>query len=418
MIHPFKAVSLSYKNAPLAIREQLALDGAACDQLLHVLQHTLGLTDVLVLGTCNRTEVYYCAAHDQRAAIIAAVGQARGLDSAEDFAAYFTTYGSATAAARHLFDVALGLDAQVVGDAQIGNQVKIAYQRSADAGAAGPFLHRLLHTVFAAHKRVQQETAFHDGAASTASATLALVEALTAAVARPRVLLVGLGEMGSDIGRYFAKSKHFADVVLCNRTPEPAAALAAECGLPVLPFEQLARGLQAADVVISAVAAPCPLFTRELLAGLDILTPKFFIDLSVPRSVEPAAESVPGVLVYNLDAIQRNAATALAGRAAAVPQVQAIIAESLAGLHEWSREMQVSPLIQKLKSTLEQMRQQEVGRFQKQMSADEARRMEAVTSALTQKFLKLPVLQLKAACQRGEADQLVATLTELFALEA
>ncbi|GAB3313154.1 glutamyl-tRNA reductase [Hymenobacter humi] len=417
MTFPFQAVSLSHKKTPLAIRELLALNEAACDQLLRTLTEEMGLTDVLVLSTCNRTEVYYTAQEDQSAAIIAVLGQVTGVAAIEEYRSHFTVIAGADAAAQHLFEVALGLDAQVVGDLQISSQVKKAYQRSADAGAAGPFLHRLLHTVLAANKRVQRETAFRDGAASTSYATLELVEELTAAVAQPRVLIVGLGEIGADVCRHFGKSKRFAEVTICNRTPATAQALAAECGLQVLDFANLAQGLQEADVVISSIAAPSPFFTREMLAQLTILSPKFFIDLSVPRSIEAEAEQVPGVLVYNIDALLSKASAALASRVAAIPQVQAIVAESMDTLRTWSQEMQVSPTIQKLKNTLEQFRQQEIGRFQKQLSADEASRLNDITKALTQKFLKLPVLQLKAACQRGESDQLVAMLTEIFGLE-
>ncbi|MFD1470725.1 glutamyl-tRNA reductase [Hymenobacter caeli] len=417
MHYPFKALSLSYKKAPLAIRELLALNETACGQLLHTLRRDLALTDLLVLSTCNRTEIYYAAAHDQGEAIIAALGRAKGVAEVLEYRACFTAFDAAGGAAQHLFEVALGLDAQVVGDPQIGHQVKRAYQQSAAAGAAGPFLHRLLHAVLAANKRVQQETAFRDGAASTSYATLALVAELTAGVARPHVLIVGLGEIGADICRHFGKSKRFAEVTLCNRSPGPARALAAECGLPVLDFARVAQGVQAADVIISCVAAPTPLFTRQLVAAWPSWAPKFFVDLAVPRSVEAAVEEVPGVLVYNIDDVQRKAAAALAGRVAAVPQVRAIIAESLATLRDRSREMRFAPAIQKLKRTLEQLRQQEIGRCQPPLSAAEARRLDDVTRALVQKFLKLPVLQLKAACQRGEANQLAASLVELFALE-
>jgi glutamyl-tRNA reductase len=415
MHYSFRAVSLSYHKAPLAVREELALNEAACEQLLHVLHHDLGLSNLLVLSTCNRTEVYYSAAISQEFAVVRALGQVAGVANARDYEAYFTAFDAADAAA-HLFEVALGLDAQVVGDPQIGNQVKRAYQRSAAAEVAGPFLHRLLHAVFAAHKRVHQETAFRDGAASTASATLELVTELTAALERPRVLLVGLGEMGADVARHFAKSKRFADVTLCNRTPALAQALAAECGLPVLDYNDLTLGLQAADVVISAVAAPTPIFTQTLVAGLHNLHHQFFIDLAVPRSVAQEVEAVPGVLVYNIDDIQGKAAAVLANRVAAIPQVQAIIADGLVNLYDRSREMQLAPTIQKLKSTLEQLRQQEISRLPP-LNPAEARRVDEVTKALTRKFLKLPVLQLKAACQRGEATQLATALTELFALE-
>ncbi|MFC7666946.1 glutamyl-tRNA reductase [Hymenobacter humi] len=417
MTFPFQAVSLSHKKTPLAIRELLALNEAACDQLLRTLTEEMGLTDVLVLSTCNRTEVYYTAQEDQSAAIIAVLGQVTGVAAIEEYRSHFTVIAGADAAAQHLFEVALGLDAQVVGDLQISSQVKKPTN-------VRPMPARPDRFCTACCTRCWPPTSACSAKPRSATEPLplptprsSLVEELTAAVAQPRVLIVGLGEIGADVCRHFGKSKRFAEVTICNRTPATAQALAAECGLQVLDFANLAQGLQEADVVISSIAAPSPFFTREMLAQLTILSPKFFIDLSVPRSIEAEAEQVPGVLVYNIDALLSKASAALASRVAAIPQVQAIVAESMDTLRTWSQEMQVSPTIQKLKNTLEQFRQQEIGRFQKQLSADEASRLNDITKALTQKFLKLPVLQLKAACQRGESDQLVAMLTEIFGLE-
>jgi glutamyl-tRNA reductase len=123
------------------------------------------------------------------------------------------------------------------------------------------------------------------------------------------------------------------------------------------------------------------------------------------------------VLVYNIDAIQSKASAALERRLAAVPQVRAIIEESILGLQDWSKEMLVSPTIQKLKNALEQIRLEEMDRYQKKMSPEETKRMDDITRSLMQKILKQPVLQLKAACKRGEADQLIDVLTDLFDLE-
>jgi len=413
----FKALSLTYKKAPLAIRELLALDKEACGCLLGTLRYELQLTDLLVLSTCNRTEVYYSSPGDFSAAIIDKLGEAKGLADIADYAAYFTSYTAPEAATRHLFEVAMGLDAQVIGDQQISHQVKTAYQASADADAAGPYLHRLLHSIFFTHKRVQQETSFRDGAASTAYATLELAEQLTAHLPNPRVLVLGLGEIGTDACKYFAGSSRFQQVVLCNRTRSRAEALAAQHGLQVLDIADLAEGLREADVVVSSVAASAPLLTEQLMAGLDVLSHKFLIDLSVPRSIEAEVENVPGVLLYTIDAIQSQTSAALQRRLAAVPQVHSLIAEALEGLREWSSETAVSPTIQKLKNALEQLRQEELQRFQKKMSADEAERVEEITKALMQKVLKQPVRQLKAACRRGEPGAMVELLTELFDLE-
>ncbi|UYZ58479.1 glutamyl-tRNA reductase [Hymenobacter latericus] len=418
MTHPFKAVGLSYKTAPLAIRELIALDEPACRRFLDTLHQELGLSDLLVLSTCNRTEIYYAADRDQSPAIIEALGNLKGVADMGAYYEYFNLYNTADEAAQHLFEVAMGLDAQVVGDLQIANQVKTAYQWSADADAAGPFLHRIMHSVFFTNKRVQQETSFRDGAASTSYAAVELVEELTTDFASPRVLVVGLGEIGADVCRHLTNNKSFADVTICNRTRAKAELLAEECeGLKVIDFENLAEALQEADVVISSIARDTPYFTAEMVSRLEVLSYKFFIDLSVPRSIEPEVEEVPGILLYNIDAIQGRASEALNRRLAAVPQVRAIIADSIAGLDEWSREMMVSPVIQKIKGALEQLRQEELDRYQKKVSAEEAKRLDDVTKSLMQKILKQHVLQLKAACKRDDADQMIDVLNDLFDLE-
>ena len=413
----FKALTLTHHRASLAIREQLALDETGCRRLLRTLQEEHGMTDVLVLSTCNRTEVYYSAEADQGPAIIAELARLTGAPVSAELAACFANYLRAEAAVLHLFEVSLGLDAQVLGDQQIIGQVKQAYQWSADADAAGPFLHRLLHTVFFAHKRVRQETDFHTGAASVAHAARALVEGMTAHLTNPRVLVVGAGALGTDVARECGGNHRFLHVTLCNRTPDRAGALAAELGIAVLNFADVARGVQEADVVICCVAAPGPLLTRQLLAQRPVLSHKFLVDLSVPRSIEAAVEEVPGVLLYTLDDIHPQTTAAEARRRAAVPLVQAIIAESVADLREWSSEWELSPTIQLLKNALEQLRQEEVQRFGKKISVEQAALLDEVTRALMQKVLKQPVRHLKAACRRGETGPLVELLTDLFDLD-
>jgi glutamyl-tRNA reductase len=149
-----------------------------------------------------------------------------------------------------------------------------------------------------------------------------------------------------------------------------------------------------------------------------VLSYKFFIDLSVPRSVAADVEQVPGVLVYNVDAIESKASAALAQRLAAVPQVRSLIDSSLLDFADWSREMLVSPLIQRMKASLEQLRQQELDRFQKKATPAEVKLLDEATRAFMQKVLKQHVLHLKAACRRDEADQLLPLLTDIFDLES
>lgn len=416
MLHNFKAVTLSYKKAPLDIRELIALDESSCKQFLRTLKDFIQAGDILVLSTCNRTEVYYTADVDYSQEIVKLLGIQKGIAHITQYLDYFTILNTHQDAVQHLFNVAMGLEAQVVGDLQISNQVKQAYQWSADNETAGPFLHRLLHTIFFTNKRVVQETSFRDGAASTSYATVELVEELTNDIDNPRILVVGMGEIGADVCRNL-KDSVLKNVVITNRTNAKANLLAEECGFEVLPFENLVQGLKDADVVISSVARDTPFFTAEMVKRLEVLSYKFFIDLSVPRSIEPEVETIPGVLVYNIDTIQNKASAALEQRLASVPHVKQIIAESIEQFQDWTKEMVVSPTIHKLKNALENIRQEELARHLKKLSPEETKLIDDVTRNIMQKIIKLPVLQLKAACKRGEAETLIDVLNDLFNLE-
>ncbi|MDQ4140094.1 MAG: glutamyl-tRNA reductase [Bacteroidota bacterium] len=417
MLQNFKAVTLSYKKAPLDIRELIALDEMSCKQFLQNLKEFIQASDLLVLSTCNRTEIYYTSDSDASAEIVKLLGITKGISNITQYLDYFTIINSHTDAVQHLFNVAMGLDAQVVGDIQISNQVKQAYQWSADNGTAGPFLHRLLHTIFFTNKRVVQETSFRDGAASTSYAAIELVEELTADIPEPKILVVGIGEIGADVCRNLKESSAFQHITITNRTESKAQLLADECQLQVLPFEDIVQGLKEADVIISSIATNTPFFTSEMIKRLNVLSYKFFIDLAVPRSIEAEVENIPGVLVYNIDTIQNKATRALEQRLASIPKVQEIIAESIEQFNDWSKEMMVSPTIHKLKNALETIRQEEMARHLKKLSPEESKRVDEITKSMMQKIIKLPVLQLKAACKRGEAETLIDVLNDLFDLE-
>jgi glutamyl-tRNA reductase len=321
-----------------------------------------------------------------------------------------------TACIRHLFEVAIGLDAQVIGDLQISGQVKNAYQWSADENMAGPFLHRLMHTIFFANKRVVQETAFRDGAASISYAAKELADDLTLSLRQPKVLVVGVGEIGQDFCLNLKESR-LRDVTILNRTPEKAQVLAAKCGFAFNGIEHLKEEIVKADIIVSSVSGNDPLITKALLKDVRIFSHKFFIDLSIPRSVEPSVEEIHGAIVYNLDDIREKTTEAVEKRKASVPFVQKIIGEAMVEFEDWSREMVVSPTIQKLKNSLEQIRKEELARFLKNAKPEEAQKLEEMSRSLMQKILKYPVLHLKAACKRGDAESLSELLHDLFDLE-
>jgi len=413
MTQNFKALALTYKTAPVAVREQVSLNEEASKKLLHFIRDYTTATDVLVVSTCNRTEIYYLADKDFSTTIFKGLGLIKDLDaSLEEHFAHYTD----TKAVQHLFDVAMGLDAQVIGDLQISGQVKKAYQWSADENMAGPFLHRLMHTIFFANKRVVQETSFRDGAASISYAAKELADDLTVGIREPKVIVLGVGEVGQDICLNLVNSK-LSNAKILNRTVEKAQKLAQRCGFEFGGIDQLAREIAAADVIISSVSGSEPLITAEMVKSLKINSHKFFIDLSMPRSVEGAVEDIAGTVVYNLDDIRERTNETVEKRKASIPQVREIISEAMHEFDDWSREMIVSPTIQKLKSTLETIRKEELARFLKNAKPAEAEMLEEMSKSLMQKILKYPVLQLKAACKRGDAESLSEILNELFNLE-
>jgi glutamyl-tRNA reductase len=412
----FQSICLTYRKAPVDIREKVSLDESACKSLMAKIREFTSASELLILSTCNRTEIYYSSPIDLSEDIIKLLSVEKNIPGLVHQKDYFQIFNNTADSVLHLFEVAMGLDSQVVGDMQITNQVKLAYQWSADLGCAGPFLHRLLHTIFFTNKRVVQETSFRDGAASVSYATVELAEELLQNQPNASILVVGLGEMGADVIRNLSNTS-LENINICNRTLSKAQDLAQECGVGYIPFEQLWTAVSKADLVITSVAMPTPLFTKDKIAASPILSHKYFIDLSVPRSVEAAAEEVPGVIVYDIDHIQNRSNEALQKRLDSVPHVRAIIEESIVEFNEWSKEMIVSPTINKLKNALEQIRQDEMARHLKHLTPDESKKVEEITKGIMQKIIKLPVLQLKAACKRGEAETLIDVLNDLFNLE-
>lgn len=417
MFENFKAVILTYKTAPIEVREKVSLDERQARRLLQRLKEYLGLSEALAVSTCNRTEIYYSSEQSLGKEIIAQLCLEKQQLPVQQVLPYFIIEDRHEAAVEHLFRVGVGLESQVVGDLQISHQIKLAYQWAADEGMAGPFLHRLMHTIFFTNKRVFQETAFRSGAASVSYAAVEMMEGLTAACQAPKVLVIGLGEIGADVVRNL-KEARFARVWLANRTRAKAEALAQGTDFEVIDFSEWQDRIGQADVVICSVAKETPLITSAAVEPhLHAGKFRYFFDLAVPRSISAEIERLPGCIVYNVDDINNRANEALQRRLAAIPHVERIVGEAIADFSDWTKEMVVSPVINKLKNMLEQIRKEEIARYMKHLSADEMQKVEQITKNMMQKIIKMPVLQLKAACKRGEAETLADVLNDLFNLE-
>ncbi|MES2794406.1 MAG: glutamyl-tRNA reductase [Bacteroidota bacterium] len=415
MTSQFWAISLSHSNTPLHVRETFALNQEQQEVFSIKIRDLFQVANLLIVSTCNRTEIYYGSEKDLSIELIKALTTEKGLLDYSLYLPFFQIH-SGIDAVKRLFEVASGLHSKVVGDLQIPNQVKQSYQSSADLDMAGPFMHRLMHTIFYTNKRIAQETSFRDGAASVTYVAVSLAEELTASIKNPKILILGLGEIGTDVCKYLSENK-FGDVTVMNRTLSKAESYAITYGFKASTIDNLEDEVSKADLVISSIRAENPLITKTLILKNPPLSYKYLIDLSVPRSVEDNLEQISGILVYNIDTLQAKADSALAKRMEAVPEVQNIINESIESFEDWSKEVMVSPTIQKLKNALENIRKEEMGRYLKNLSPDESEKVEKITQSIIQKILKQPVIQLKAACKRGEADSMIEAINELFDLE-
>ena len=415
MADSFKVVSLSYKKASLEIREQIALSEAETKAFYLKLKDVFELQECLVLSTCNRTEIYYKSEENKSLALLKTLALHKGISS-DGLENYCDFINEEQTAIKYLFEVALGLQSQVVGDLQIPNQIKLAYQWSADMQMAGPFMHRLLHTIFYANKRIVQETGFRDGAASTSYVTVDLMESFLPMLSNPKILVLGLGDIGEDVTKTIFE-KGYKNITICNRTLEKAQTLAPNYNAKVLNFDVLSEKISSYDMVISSIRAEKAIIDSNLLKTKKRNSILYLFDLSVPRSIQVEVEQLPGVVLYGLDEIQKRTNEALNKRSEAIPAVKAIIEEMVYEVENWAKELLVSPTIQKLKNALELIRKEEMARYTKTMSEEEVEKMEKITASMMQKIIKLPVLQLKAACKRGQADTLIDVLNDLFDLE-
>lgn len=408
----FKAVGISYRNAPLEVREEVALDEKEGGQFLLKLKETLDLHEALIVSTCNRTEIYYSASKELGAEIVSLLSAQKSMKS-EWLDSFFIKYQTKDAI-NHLFEVSLGMDSQVLGDIQISNQIKKAYQLSADSEMAGPFLHRLMHTIFFANKRVVQETRLQDGNASVASVAVDLIKRFIENVTDPKIAIIGLGEIGQNVLENLGDID--TPICLVNRTKSTAENLAKAPNVIVRDFVDRDAVLRDSDVIISAVGSGAETIGKSHFVS-DKFQNKLLVDLSVPRSIDENVQELEGVSLYNVDQLSVRTEKAKKVREASIPEAKGIIVEAISDFKVWKDEMEVSPTIQKLKKTLDEIRKQELARHSGKVSEDEMALLEVVTKNMIQKVIKLPVLQLKAACKRGESETLVGVLNDLFNLE-
>lgn len=414
-------LGISHRTAPVEIRERLNASSAALqNQLNQVSQRAdQSLKEFVILSTCNRLEVYALAPLESVPVLVKIIAETSGLPLEEVTTHLYQPL--AREAVIHLCRVAGGLDSMILGEPQILGQVTEAYEAALQHGA-GPILSALFRTAIHAGKRARLETAIGRNPSTVSSVAVKLAEKSVGDLTSAHVLIVGAGEM-AELAVEALRSRGTSEITVLNRTPDRAAQLAQRWGGRALTFEQTTSALAAADIVITSTDAPHVLITPDLTQTALAQRPErplVFIDIAVPRDVDPEVGRLPNVSYYDIDDLETHLNGAVAQREQEIPKVEAIIAEETEKFLDWLRDREVMPVIADLRMMADTIRRAEVEKtlhHLPQLSAAEQRHVEALAEALVNKLLHAPTQRLKAEAENGHAAEYAAAVRYLFGLD-
>jgi glutamyl-tRNA reductase len=418
-------VGVSHRTAPLEVRERFAIDrDATADVLRHLV--TEGCTEAVLLSTCNRTELYFCApdASDAPERGARALYRHAGIGEAEASGYLYALQGEP--AVEHLFRVVASLDSMIVGEAQIQGQVREAYGTAIQVGGGtlgvGPVLARLFEAALRVGARVRTETRLGSGAASIPSAAVELATQAFGTLEGRRAVVVGAGEM-SRLALRCLNAQGAHSVLVSSRTEARARSVVDRFGGEAASIERLPELLGEADIVASATAAPHAVITRTTVerAMRDRRTrPLLLLDIALPRDVEPAAGALDGVVLYDLDDLSRVVEGTLEQRRSEIALAECIIAESVTEFFGWYRGRGVVPVIRRLRGRAEQLRQTELDRARaalRDLTPEQLAAVDGLTRQLLAKLLHAPTTRLRQAAADGRDAEIADIARFLFSLD-
>lgn len=343
----FFVVGLSYKKSDSAVRSRFAISQEQYDWILEQAK-ARGIAELFVLSTCNRTEIYAIA--PELDALITLICEATG-QSEEEFKQFAYLY-RAENAVQHLFQVAAGLDSQILGDYEIVGQIKIAIKYAKEKAAIGPFIERLFNQVLATSKLIKNQTALSSGSVSVSFAAIQYLKDRVPDVANKSVLLIGTGKIGRNTCKNLIDYLGCTNITLMNRTHEKAEKLAKELDLAALPASFLAQTVADTDIIIVASnAAEAIIRPEHLKPG----TEQWIIDLSIPNNVAPEVSEVDGKELLNVDQLSRMKDETLLKRQAEVPKALAIIAQQSGEFYDWCKMRKQLAVLGQVKLKLEEI---------------------------------------------------------------
>ena len=410
---------MSHHSAPVEVREKVAFAPCAARSFLRRLKEDGMVAEAVLLSTCNRTELY-AVVEDEHAKerLFGSLAAEKGID--RGLVERYSYWYADEEAVRHLYRVASSLDSMVVGEAQIRGQVREAYRAATEELCTGPILNRLFHTSLRVGKKVRSETGIGDNSLSVPSVAVKLAEEVFGTLEGRRALVLGAGEMSELVIKHLVSSG-FRELRIANRSAGRAAALAERVGGVAVSFDTLSEELPKADVVVSSTGAGEWVVGSRLVAEALARRkePLFFIDIAVPRDVDPVVQNLDRAYVYDMDDLQAVVDRSVDDRSTAAAKGEVMITSAVFEFMGWLSTLHVVPLIQELRDEAELVRRHELARTLKglDLSSEEAEAVERMSRALVNKLLHGPIQELKALAESGSPLQSAEIRYRLLALE-
>jgi glutamyl-tRNA reductase len=411
-------IGVNHRTAPIELRERIAISRDELPETTRALGEMPGVSECMIVSTCNRVELL-ASLDSSSTDLLEFLHRRFGIVPAE-LAPHIYEYRDQEAV-RHLFRMAASLDSMVVGEPQILGQVKEAFAVAKTTGTISGQLEHLLQSAFAAAKKARSETGIGSNSVSIASVAVDMARKIFGSLQGRTVFLVGAGKMSELAARHLIQ-QGAGSILVTNRTYERARRMAEEFEGEITPqvvaFEQLHETAATADIVISSTGAPHHIFRPE--HGHSFLQkrrnrPMFFIDIAVPRDVDPAMNKLDGIFVYDIDDLQQVAASHMEERSRQAVDAESLIEAEVERFHARQRTVNVAPAIVALQRKAEEIRLAEIQRLHSRLgslSAEQLAAVEALTRGLVNKFLHQPMQALKQAAREGESARLCAVCAE------
>ena len=415
----FFVLGVNHKTAPVEVRERFAIPESRMPEALGKLTSMEGVEEGMIVSTCNRVEIF-ARSKNGNCDLQKFVREYFGFSEGE-YEPYIFQHEQMEAV-KHVFRVASSLDSMVVGESQILGPVKEAYATARALGAVNSQLDQLLTRAFAVAKKVRNETTIASSSVSIASVAVELAEKIFGSLTGKSVYLVGAGKMCELAARHLIA--HGAKkIYVGNRTFDRAVNLAEKFNGEAIPFERLYDTVPWADIIISSTGAPHAIFRKE--HGEKFLQirknrPMFFIDIAVPRDIDPALNDLDGIFVYNIDDLQQVRQSHMGDRQKEAVRAESMVDEEVRRFEARAQTAEVVPTIVSLQQHLENLRQAELDRVRGrlgELTPEQEMAVETLTRGIINKIMHTPITTLKSAARDPESTTVIDVVRKLFNLQ-